>query len=296
MPAARARTSAPTAARRRAGRGGGRSAAARSATMEASVTSSPSPRAPLRFAGPQSHGGAPQGQFAGSGASRGPSINCFASVAPFTQPSPRPRRITCQTEVSLAARRDGGHGLEGRGDTVGATRPRRRGGRVAVLFARRLRGAGHRRAGRGRPPSARAVHRVPDRRRDDPDGRGARGEARFSALVCVRVFAAAPFLALAAGLGWATLSVLWTPYPISALQHALKLILLILATLLAVAAPRENARATDLYLFPIGVVARHDRHGGQGPGRRGRPSPRRRRRSRPARSRSRCCCFRRSAA
>ncbi|RBP13855.1 hypothetical protein DFR50_111117 [Roseiarcus fermentans] len=64
----------------------------------------------------------------------------------------------------------------------------------------------------------------------------------------------APFLALAAGLGWATLSILWTPYPVSALQHALKLALLILATLFAVAAPRENARATDLYLFPIGVV------------------------------------------
>ena len=62
------------------------------------------------------------------------------------------------------------------------------------------------------------------------------------------------FIALVAGLAWATLSVLWTPYPVSALQHALKIGLLILATLLAVAAPRENARATDLYLFPIGVV------------------------------------------
>ncbi len=62
------------------------------------------------------------------------------------------------------------------------------------------------------------------------------------------------FLALIAGLGWATLSVLWTPYPVSALQHALKLGLLISATLLALAAPRDNARATDLYLFPIGVV------------------------------------------
>ncbi len=62
------------------------------------------------------------------------------------------------------------------------------------------------------------------------------------------------FLALIAGLGWAMLSVMWTPYPVSALQHALKLGLLICATLLALAAPRENARATDLYLFPIGVV------------------------------------------
>ncbi len=68
------------------------------------------------------------------------------------------------------------------------------------------------------------------------------------------VFSSGPFLALAAGVGWATVSVLWTPYPVSALQHALKLALLIAATVLAVAAPRDNARATDLYLFPIGVA------------------------------------------
>ena len=53
---------------------------------------------------------------------------------------------------------------------------------------------------------------------------------------------------------WSTLSVLWTPYPVSALQEVLKLALLIEATLLTVAAPRDKARATDLYLFPIGVV------------------------------------------
>ncbi len=69
-----------------------------------------------------------------------------------------------------------------------------------------------------------------------------------------RAFTAPTFLALIAGFGWAALSILWTPYPVSALQHALKLGLLILATLLAVAAPRDNARATDLYMFPIGVV------------------------------------------
>ena len=66
-------------------------------------------------------------------------------------------------------------------------------------------------------------------------------------------FRAPAFLALIAGLAWATLSILWTPYPVSALQHALKLALLIAATLMAIAAPRDNARATDLYLFPIGV-------------------------------------------
>ena len=70
----------------------------------------------------------------------------------------------------------------------------------------------------------------------------------------LRAFRIPAFVALVAGLGWAMLSVLWTPYPVSAAQHALKLALLIAATLLAVAAPRDNARATDLYLFPIGVV------------------------------------------
>jgi hypothetical protein len=70
----------------------------------------------------------------------------------------------------------------------------------------------------------------------------------------LRAFTAPTFLALVAGLGWAALSVLWTPYPVSALQHVLKLSLLIAATLFAVAARRENAHATDLYLFPIGVV------------------------------------------
>jgi hypothetical protein len=70
----------------------------------------------------------------------------------------------------------------------------------------------------------------------------------------LRPFRIPAFLALIAGLAWATLSVLWTPYPVSAAQHSLKLGLLILATVLAVAAPRDNARATDLYLFPIGVV------------------------------------------
>jgi hypothetical protein len=70
----------------------------------------------------------------------------------------------------------------------------------------------------------------------------------------LRPFMAPAFLALIAFLAWAMLSTLWTPYPVSALQHVLKLSLLIAATLLTVAAPRDNARATDLYLFPIGVV------------------------------------------
>ena len=70
-----------------------------------------------------------------------------------------------------------------------------------------------------------------------------------------RPFFVPAFLALLAGLVWAALSILWTPYPVAAGQHLLKLGVLLVATMLAVAAPRENASATDLYLFPIGVVA-----------------------------------------
>lgn len=69
-----------------------------------------------------------------------------------------------------------------------------------------------------------------------------------------RAFRSPPFLALIAGLGWATLSVLWAPYPAPALQQVLKLSLVIAVTWAMIAAHRENARATDLYLFPIGVL------------------------------------------
>jgi len=69
-----------------------------------------------------------------------------------------------------------------------------------------------------------------------------------------RVCASPAFAALVAGFAWATLSIAWTPYSVAAGQHALKLWLLLAASVLAIAAPRENARATDLYLFPIGVV------------------------------------------
>src|SRR5580658_9025331 len=70
-----------------------------------------------------------------------------------------------------------------------------------------------------------------------------------------RPFYVPAFLALLAGLVWAALSILWTPYPVAAAQLLLKLGVLLVATMLAVAAPRENAAATDLYLFPIGVMA-----------------------------------------
>ena len=71
----------------------------------------------------------------------------------------------------------------------------------------------------------------------------------------MRPFGVPAFLAFIAGLAWAALSILWTPYPVSAAQHLLKLTILIAATMAAVAAPRDNAAATDLYLFPIGVTA-----------------------------------------
>jgi hypothetical protein len=57
-----------------------------------------------------------------------------------------------------------------------------------------------------------------------------------------------------AALAWAALSTLWTPFPIAAGQHLLKLGAWGLAILLALCVPREHARATDLYLFPIGLV------------------------------------------
>jgi hypothetical protein len=71
----------------------------------------------------------------------------------------------------------------------------------------------------------------------------------------MRPFLIPAFLALLAGFAWAALSVLWTPYPVAALQLLLKMSILLAATLMAAAAPRENASATDLYLFPIGVLA-----------------------------------------
>src|SRR5271154_165042 len=80
-----------------------------------------------------------------------------------------------------------------------------------------------------------------------------------------RPFVIPAFLALLAGLVWAALSILWTPYPVAAGQHLLKLGVLLAATMLAVAAPRENAAATDPYFFPIGVMAGRATRGGAAP-------------------------------
>jgi hypothetical protein len=54
--------------------------------------------------------------------------------------------------------------------------------------------------------------------------------------------------------GWAALSLAWTPFPGDGVQHWLKLAGTILAALLAIASAREHTRAADLYMFPIGVL------------------------------------------
>lgn len=53
---------------------------------------------------------------------------------------------------------------------------------------------------------------------------------------------------------WAALSVLWSPFPSSGGQMLLKIAMTAIATMAVVATAREHLRATDLYLFPIGVL------------------------------------------
>ena len=109
----------------------------------------------------------------------------------------------------------------------------------------------------------------------------------------MRPFFIPAFLALLAGLAWAALSVLWTPYPVAAGQLLLKLIVLLVATMLAVAAPRENASRDRSLSVPD---RRGGRHGGHGRARACRDDDTARRTtagSRPAPSRSPCCCSRR---
>jgi hypothetical protein len=55
-------------------------------------------------------------------------------------------------------------------------------------------------------------------------------------------------------IGWAALSLFWTPFPLDGAQHLLKLAATILITILAIASSREHMRAADLYLFPVGVL------------------------------------------
>jgi hypothetical protein len=64
-----------------------------------------------------------------------------------------------------------------------------------------------------------------------------------------------PFVGLSLALiAWAGVSVLWTPFSIAAGQHLLKMSLWLISLFLALTMTRGRARATDLYLFPIGLV------------------------------------------
>ena len=64
-----------------------------------------------------------------------------------------------------------------------------------------------------------------------------------------------PLVILAlAGLAWAGVSAIWTPFPVAAGQHILKLSLWLISVFVALVAARPHARATDLYLFPIGLA------------------------------------------
>jgi hypothetical protein len=53
---------------------------------------------------------------------------------------------------------------------------------------------------------------------------------------------------------WAGVSVMWTPFSIPAGQHLLKLSLWLISLFLVLTSTKAHARATDLYLFPIGLV------------------------------------------
>jgi hypothetical protein len=53
---------------------------------------------------------------------------------------------------------------------------------------------------------------------------------------------------------WAALSLLWSPFPVPGAQRLLKIAMTALAATAVVATGRDHMRATDLYLFPIGVL------------------------------------------
>jgi hypothetical protein len=55
-------------------------------------------------------------------------------------------------------------------------------------------------------------------------------------------------------IAWATVSLLWTPYPVEAVEHLFKLVGTALVVIVALACARDHMRATDLYLFPVGLV------------------------------------------
>ena len=53
---------------------------------------------------------------------------------------------------------------------------------------------------------------------------------------------------------WACLSLLWTPFPVPGAQRLLKIAMTALSAAAVAVTARDHLRATDLYLFPIGVL------------------------------------------
>jgi hypothetical protein len=54
-------------------------------------------------------------------------------------------------------------------------------------------------------------------------------------------------------IAWTALSLAWTPFPVEASWHLLKLLATVLVVVIAFACSPARVRATDVYLFPIGV-------------------------------------------
>ena len=72
----------------------------------------------------------------------------------------------------------------------------------------------------------------------------------------LRSLAASPVVWAAVALfAWSALSLLWTPFPTPGAQRLLKIAMTALAATAVVVTGRDHLRATDLYLFPIGVLA-----------------------------------------
>jgi hypothetical protein len=71
----------------------------------------------------------------------------------------------------------------------------------------------------------------------------------------LRALVASPVAWAAVALfAWAGLSLLWTPFPIPGAQRLLKIAMTALAATAVIVTARDHLRATDLYLFPIGVL------------------------------------------
>jgi hypothetical protein len=71
----------------------------------------------------------------------------------------------------------------------------------------------------------------------------------------LRALAGSPVAWAAVALfAWAGLSLLWTPFPVPGAQRLLKIAMTALAATAVIVTARDHLRATDLYLFPIGVL------------------------------------------